>query len=102
MSVFSAMVGRMDAACKSNFGEAVTYQPSPPFGEPVTITGIIESPNVEEETSTPTMLSLFVVLSDFSIAPVKGDQVTIGTKAYTVFDVSADLEGGARLALQEA
>lgn len=102
MSVFSAFVTPMDAACIAAFGDAISYQTNPPFGVPFLISAIIQGPSVEEEIATPTHLALFVRLSAFTSPPLKGDQVTIGTKTYTVFEINADLEAGATLSLQEA
>jgi len=45
--------------------------------------------------------TLFVNLSDFSAPPDRGNEVTIGSAIYTVFNVVNDSAGGCQLSLRE-
>lgn len=100
MADFSSALASMDAAIKAAFGVSATYKPKP-LGDTFSITGVRIGPVAQEETAIAGRIGFWVLLSDFTLAPKKGDQVTIGGKLYTVFEINADLEGGAMLALEE-
>ena len=95
MSAFSAL----NATCLNKFGTPVSYQPE--GSGPFTVTGIFQKESDEERVADGLYARLFVNLVDFSTAPSRGDEATIGGVTYTVFQVLADPTGGAWLSLRE-
>ena len=81
----------------ATFGQQVTY--SPQGGSPFTVTGILESGARREDASPGTYALLLTKVSTFTVPPVRGDEVTVGTSVYKVVDLEADAEGVIRLVL---
>lgn len=86
------------------FGEAVTYTPA--VGLPFQISGVFDEAYREVELAgglgmTSEMPVLGVRLSQFSVAPKQGDQLTIQRTAatYAVKEVRQDGHGAAKLML---
>lgn len=88
------------------FGQVVSYQPSI-VGDAFSLLGIFteayKTPGFDEagavkwNTSAPT---LGCRAADFPAAPVRNDQITIGTKQYMVMDIRPDGVGWVVLSLK--
>ncbi|MCX6629012.1 MAG: hypothetical protein NTW28_15450, partial [Candidatus Solibacter sp.] len=55
----------------------------------------------EERVAGGVYAMLFVNLSDFSVPPDRGDEVTVAGALHTVFEVKPDSAGGCWLSLRE-
>ena len=98
MSAWSAQTGLANAAILAVFGQAVSYQQG--AGDPFVVTGVPDKRTEEQRNPDSPYLRLFVQLSDFAVAPARGDQVTVDGADYTVFDLQADSSGGCWLFLR--
>jgi hypothetical protein len=95
---WDAVTGALNTACLATFGREVIYYPS--VGDPVTITGIVDTGSRLEESAPGTYVVLFIRLADLPQPPARGDEVEIDTATYKVFEIEADAAGGAKLALR--
>ena len=106
MSLWTELTPALNAQVQRVFADPVLYRQSerPPF----TINGhfdeAYESVDLEAGVPVSSFQSILdVVLSDFSVPPKQGDEVTIGTgitaRKYLVSDPQPDGDGGARLLL---
>ena len=99
MAAWAQQSGLANAALLAAFGSAVSYQPA--VDEAFTVTGIVDRTSDEERQADGVYLRLLVRLADFTVPPACGDEVTIGTAIYTVFNVVNDSAGGCQLSLRE-
>ena len=81
------------------FGSPVTYQQG--AAAPFQITGILQKDSDEEQHQDGVYARLFVLLADFSSRPDHGDELVVDGTTYTVYEVSVDLTGAARLRLRQ-
>ena len=95
---WDATMGALNAACLSVFGRQVLYRPA--AGDPIAVTGILET-GVRLEAHAPgTYALLFLRLADLPQPPEPSDEVEIDGAIYKVFEVEADAAGGVKLALR--
>lgn len=74
------------------FGDSVTYTHKP--GNTIdSVTGVLVDPSPLEGSFPGGTTAVDFVKSKLSLAPVQGDEVTIGVLTYTVFDVKSDSVG---------
>ena len=99
MSTWNNLSALLNDACQQTFGEPVVYQPT--AEESFTVTGIVDRTSDEERQAEGVYLRLLVRLADFTVPPACGDEVTIGSAIYTVFNVVNDSAGGCQLSLRE-
>ena len=88
-----------NAAMLTAFGQTVSYQAG--AGDAFSVVGILQTQTDEERRIEGLYARLFVLLADFAAPPDQGDEVTIGSATYTVFEVLADTAGGCWLSLRE-
>ena len=81
------------------FGQPVTYQQG--AADPFQITGILQKDSDEEQHQDGVYARLFVLLADFPSRPDHGDELVVDGTNYTVYEVSVDLTGAARLRLRQ-
>jgi len=101
MASFSTAVSRMHDALLRTMGIAVIYTPNS-VGAAYVVTALLHEPTAQDDNAVASFLTMFARLSDFYATPKKGDEVTIMSTTYMVFEVSTDLQGGVLLALQRA
>jgi hypothetical protein len=89
----------LNSSCISIFGQPVKYQQG--TGDPFQVFGILEKLSDEEQHQDGVDARLFVLLSDFPSRPDHGDELVIEGAHYTVFEVSVDPTGSARLRLRQ-
>lgn len=89
------------------FGEPVMFLPA--IGSPLAVSGIFDEAYREVDLAggmavTTESPVLGIRVSDFSVLPVQGDQVTVASrsKTYVVREVQIDGHGGAKLLLNDA
>ena len=99
MAAWAQQSGLANAALLAAFGSSVSYQPA--GGDSFTVTGIVDQTSDEERQANGVYARLFVQLADFAAPPTSGDEVTIGSAIYTVFNVANDSGGGCWLSLRE-
>ena len=99
MSTWTNLSALLNDACQQTFGEPVVYQPA--AEESFTVTGSVDRTSDEERQANGVYVRLFVQLADFIAPPASGDEVTIGSAIYTVFNVAIDSGGGCWLSLRE-
>jgi hypothetical protein len=97
---FADSVSRVDEACLRVFGRDVTYLPE--TGGAAAIRAVFQPAREAEDASPGVYAVLFVRAADLPTAPVRGDEVEIGSARYKVFDIEADAEGAAVLRLRKA
>jgi len=95
---WDAAMGALNAACLGVFGRQVTYQPA--AGDPIVVTGILETGVRLEENAPGTYALLFLRATDLPLPPACGDEVEIDGGTYKVFEVEADVGRGVKLALR--
>jgi hypothetical protein len=81
------------------FGSPVTYQQG--AADPFQISGILQKDSDEEQHQDGVYARLFVLLADFPARPDHGDELVVDGTNYTVYEVSVDLTGAARLRLRQ-
>jgi hypothetical protein len=99
MSGWEAAVSNLNAAVVDTFGRAVLYLPE--AGGQAAIRAVFQPAREAEDASPGVYAVLFVRLADLPAAPVRGDEVEIGSIRYKVFDIEADAEGAAVLRLRK-
>jgi hypothetical protein len=99
MAAWTQQFGLANAALVAAFGQPVSYQQE--AGDPFTVIGILEKRTDEERAAGGVYAMLFVNLSDFSVPPDRGDEVTVASARHTVFEVKPDSAGGCWLSLRE-
>jgi hypothetical protein len=90
----------LNRTCVKAFGSPVTYQPA--AGAPFAVNGILQKDTDEERHQDAVYARLFINLSDFTVQPAQGDEVTVDGTIYKVFEVLSDPTRGAWLALRES
>jgi hypothetical protein len=95
---WDAAMGALNAACLGVFGRQVLYRPV--GGNPIVVTGILETGVRLEENAPGIYALLFLRATDLSSPPERGDEVEIDGATYKVFEVEADAGGGVKLALR--
>lgn len=91
-------MGALNAACLDVFGRQVTYRPA--AGDPIVVTGILETGASLEENAPGTYALLFLHAADLPSTPACGDGVEIDDTTYKVFEIEADSGGGVKLAIR--
>jgi hypothetical protein len=99
MAAWSQQSGLANAAILAAFGQPVSYQQG--AGDPFTVIGILDKRTDEQRHPDTVYARLFVALSNFSVPPDHGDEVTVDGGLYTVFDVLNDPAGGCWLSMRE-
>lgn len=84
----------LNSACVLAFGETISYTHA---GTLVTenVSAIRSSTEVEQNETPGEYIALFVDVA--TVAPAKGDTITIGEDVWTAFKVIPDAAGGARV-----
>ena len=95
---WDAAMGALNAACLGVFGRQVLYRPA--AGDPIVVTGILETGVRLEENAPGTYALLFLRLMDLPQPPAPADEVEIDGATYKVFEMEADAAGGVKLALR--
>ncbi|MEO8592889.1 MAG: hypothetical protein ABI759_06195 [Candidatus Solibacter sp.] len=88
-----------NAAILAAFGQPVSYQQG--AADPFTVIGILDRTTDEQRHPDTVYARLFVPLSNFSVPPNHGDEVTVDGALYTVFEVLNDPAGGCWLSIRE-
>lgn len=96
---WNSLIGGLNTTALSVFGREITYLPS--AGEAVTVRAIVETARQTEETVAGVYAMLFLRLADLPKPPERGDEVSIDTTLYKVFDIDADGGGGVVLRLRQ-
>jgi hypothetical protein len=99
MTAWSQQSALANAALLAAFGQPVSYQQG--AGDPFPITGILQKESDEEEHQDGVYARLFVRLADFPSRPDHGDELIVNGTNYTVYEVSVDSTGAARLRLRQ-
>jgi len=99
MAAWSQQSGLANAAILAAFGQPVSYQQG--ASDPFTIIGILDRRTDEQRHPDTVYARLFVALSSFSAPPDRGDEVTVDSALYTVFEVLNDPAGGCWLSIRE-
>jgi hypothetical protein len=102
---FSDLTDRAMKACRTTFGESVSYTPA--GGSVSTIQGIFSAESVVVEGGLPVISkdpTLGIRKADLGddFEPSQGDAVVIRTVSYVVTDFRDDGQGGVSLQLQRA
>ena len=102
--MFPNLAEAADLACLAAFGIPATFTPQDGSGAQQ-ITGIIRTPAMAEDylpggNPGTSVVRLFVRFVDLTPKPQHGDTVTINGTTYNVFEVEADVVGGAVLKLR--
>jgi hypothetical protein len=97
-------VERANQAFLDTWGIEATWQ-SQAGGDPVTITGIIKNPGVEDEfipgsAQGVAVVRFWVDFRSMDPVPARGDQIAINGVSYYIADDPVDIEGGAVLKLR--
>ena len=95
----AASFDSLNASCIKNFGSPVSYQQG--AGDPFPISGILQKESDEEQHQDGVYARLFVRLADFPSRPDHGDELVVNGTKYTVYEVSVDPTGAARLRLRQ-
>ena len=100
---WSSLSRTLDQTCVAAFGIVATHTHGAGVG--TQITGIVQSPNMAEDfvpglTQGTSIVRFFVRFTGMTPLPIKGDHVTINGVGYDLFEVAADVEGGAILKLR--
>ncbi len=98
MAHFASLLNSLNIAALTAFGREVTY--SPQTGAPLPIRAIFQPSHEAEENSPGVYGALFIRMGDLPLRPTRGDEVTLDSIGYKVFDVEADASGGAVLRLR--
>ncbi len=100
MAAWPQQYGSLNAAMLAAFGSPVTYRQG--NSDPFQISGILQKDSDEEQHQDGVYARLFVLLADFPSPPDHGDELVVndGTN-YTVYEVSVDPTGAARLRLRQ-
>lgn len=85
MSTFDSAAAGMSMALFATFGEAVTFTPG--AGAPESVTAVLSRPTRLSDEWPGSYLGAEFKIADLSRAPQRGDTVTVGAVAYTVFEV---------------
>ena len=99
MSAWTQQSGMANAAMVSAFGSPVTYRQG--AGDPFEIAGILQRESDEEQHQDGVYARLIVLLADFPSRPDHGDELVVDGTKYTVYEVSVDPTGAARLRLRQ-
>ena len=99
MADFASLLNILNSAALTAFGREVRY--SPQTSAPATIRAIFQPSHEAEENSPGVYGVLFIRLGDLPLPPARGDEVTIDSVGYKVFDIEADASGGAVLRLRQ-
>jgi hypothetical protein len=99
MADFASLLNSLNTAALTAFGREVTY--SPQTSAPVMIRAIFQPSHEAEENSPGVYGVLFIRLGDLAQQPARGDEVSIDSVLYKVFDIEADTSGGAVLCLRQ-
>jgi len=99
MSAWPQQSGSLNAAMLAAFGSAVTCRQG--NGAPFQISGILQKESDEEQDQDGVYARLFVLLADFPSPPDHGDELVVDGTSYTVYEVSVDPTGAARLRLRQ-
>ena len=99
MADFASLLNSLNGAALSAFGREVTY--SPQTGAPAAIRAVFEPSHEAEEHAPGVYGVLFIRLCDLLRPPARGDEVTIDNLIYKVFDIEADVSGGAMMRLRQ-
>ena len=97
MTDWTSLLDGLNTRVVAAFGREVTYVPQ--TGGPVAVRGIVQAAHQAEESSPGVYAYMFVRLADLSVYPGRGDEVQIDGSTYAVYQVEADGQGGATLAL---
>jgi len=101
---FDEAAANLNASMLAAFGESFIFTPAAAPSTPVSITGIMESGSELEEDAPgdgSIYARLWVKSSDFSTAPVAGDEVASASTVYKVLRVQEDAGGGTWLLLRQ-
>lgn len=98
MSDFDDLASVAHATVLDLQGDDFTYTPMD--GAPFTITGRLRSGDDLESEFPEAEHGLWVVLSDFTDDPVRGDQVTISGDSYRIIEIEPVGDGSVWLYLQ--
>lgn len=98
MSSYAESVDRLHQACLWHFGRQITYWPQ--AGAQSTVLGIFSATQEAEDSAPGVYAVVFLRSSDLSAPPQRGDWIIADGKTYKVYDVEADVAGGAILRLR--
>jgi hypothetical protein len=99
MADFASLLNTLNSAALTAFGREVRY--SPQSGSPAAIRAVFEPSHEAEENAPGVYGVLFVRLCDLQWPPARGDEVTVDNLLYKVYDIEADVSGGAVLRLRK-
>jgi hypothetical protein len=99
MADLASLLNALNSAALTAFGREVTY--SPQTGAPVALRAIFQPSHEAEENSPGIYGVLFIRMGDLALPPARGDEVSVDSLLYKVFDIEADASGGAVLRLRQ-
>ena len=99
MADWASLTDALNTGVLGAFGREVVYLPQ--AGGQATITAIFEPARQVEENSPGVYAVLFVRVGDMPQPPERGDEVTVDSLIYKVFDIEADTSGAVVLRLRQ-
>jgi hypothetical protein len=99
MADFTSLLDGLNNAAVAAFGREVTYRPQ--TGTPAPIRAIFQPSHEAEDNSPGVYGVLFIRSADLARPAERGDEVIVGGTLYKVFDIEADVSGGAVLRLRQ-
>jgi hypothetical protein len=99
MADWASLLGTLNATAIGVFGREVSYIPS--TGDAFTIRTIVETAKQTEDTAPGVYAAMFLRSVDLPKPPERGDEVSIDSTLYKVFDIDADGGGGLVLRLRQ-
>src|ERR1043166_5834629 len=97
MADWASLLDGLNTHVVEAFGREITYLPQ--GADPVAVRGIVQAAHQGEESSPGVYAYVFVHLADLPEYPARGDEVQIDGSVYAVYQVEAEGQGGATLAL---
>ena len=96
---WTSLTDALNGIVTDTFGREVLYVPK--AGDSRTVKIIFETIPQQEQNSPGIFALVFLRLADLATPPERGDQISIDSVAYKVFEIEADEVGGVRLGLHK-
>jgi hypothetical protein len=99
VSDWASLTDALNTGVLGTFGREVVYLPQ--SGGQAPIRAIFEPARQAEDNAPGVYAVLFVRVGDLPQAPERGDEVTVDSLTYKVFDIEADTSGAVVLRLRQ-
>ena len=96
---WTSLTDALNGIVTDTFGREVLYIPK--VGDSRIVNGILEAVHQQEQNNPGIFALVFLRLAELAAPPERGDQVSIDSVAYKVFEIEADEVGGVRLGLHK-